>query len=439
MPSRCPPTTCALVTRTPWSTHHGRPAAPARAHRGDRRAARAAATVLTRCGSRHRARPHPRAYTVACSDRCGGDRGGALRAGEHFEVPGTKSACGGHLSGRRGPGRRRASRSGPGTPQPWSRTARLADAAVPAHEAVEVGVAVEVVGLVLQAAGEVAGARHDDLGAPSASTPRTSAARRDRSGRLAGHRQAALVVVVGVRHGLRRRVGGEHGVDDDAAAVLAVELGVGAVEDEDAAVVADLVRGQPDAVGGVHRVEQVVDEGAQRVAAELLGRHRAGRAVQHRFSDDEDGPDGHGGHRSAPLGGVAGEERPRCRGAVLEWRGPNDRRVIRGPAPGEREARSVADAVRVHPPQDEPSDGLDRRDREILAFERQWWKYAAPRNRRSASSSTCPRRATTRCSTPWSTVPEALAADPMLVKRLRRLRQSRQRARAARRLGVEPR
>ena len=34
--------------------------------------------------------------------------------------------------------------------------------------------------------------------------------------------------------------------------------------------------------------------------------------------------------------------------------------------------------------------------------------------------------------------PEALAADPMLVKRLRRLRSGRQRARAARRLGAEP-
>ena len=33
--------------------------------------------------------------------------------------------------------------------------------------------------------------------------------------------------------------------------------------------------------------------------------------------------------------------------------------------------------------------------------------------------------------------PEALAADPMLVKRLRRLRAARQRARSARRLGVQ--
>jgi hypothetical protein len=33
--------------------------------------------------------------------------------------------------------------------------------------------------------------------------------------------------------------------------------------------------------------------------------------------------------------------------------------------------------------------------------------------------------------------PQALAADPMLVKRLRRLRASRQKARAARRLGFD--
>jgi hypothetical protein len=34
--------------------------------------------------------------------------------------------------------------------------------------------------------------------------------------------------------------------------------------------------------------------------------------------------------------------------------------------------------------------------------------------------------------------PAAMAADPLLVKRLRRLRASRQRTRAARRLGIEP-
>ncbi|MGH3387532.1 MAG: DUF3263 domain-containing protein, partial [Actinomadura sp.] len=34
--------------------------------------------------------------------------------------------------------------------------------------------------------------------------------------------------------------------------------------------------------------------------------------------------------------------------------------------------------------------------------------------------------------------PEALAHDPMLVKRLRRVRTQRQRQRAARRLGIQP-
>ena len=104
-----------------------------------------------------------------------------------------------------------------------------------------------------------------------------------------------------------------------------------------------------------------------------------------------------------------------------------------------QEARSVADAVRAHTPQDEPSDGLDRRDREILAFERQWWKYAGAKEQ--AIRELFDMSATRYYQVLNALVdrPEALAADPMLVKRLRRLRQSRQRARAARRLGVEPR
>ena len=87
----------------------------------------------------------------------------------------------------------------------------------------------------------------------------------------------------------------------------------------------------------------------------------------------------------------------------------------------------------------EPSDGLDRRDREILAFERQWWKYAGAKEQ--AIRELFDMSATRYYQVLNALVdrPEALAADPMLVKRLRRLRQSRQRARAARRLGVEPR
>ena len=82
--------------------------------------------------------------------------------------------------------------------------------------------------------------------------------------------------------------------------------------------------------------------------------------------------------------------------------------------------------------------GLSERDREILAFERQWWKYAG-------SKETAIKELFDMSSTRYYQVlngliddPEALAHDPMLVKRLRRLRASRQRARSARRLGLEP-
>ena len=84
-------------------------------------------------------------------------------------------------------------------------------------------------------------------------------------------------------------------------------------------------------------------------------------------------------------------------------------------------------------------DALSRREREILAFERQWWKYAGAKEQ--AIRELFDMSATRYYQVLNALVdrPEAVAADPMLVKRLRRLRQTRQRARAARRLGVEPR
>ena len=97
----------------------------------------------------------------------------------------------------------------------------------------------------------------------------------------------------------------------------------------------------------------------------------------------------------------------------------------------------MADAVRVHPPQDEPSDGLDRRDREILAFERQWWKYAGAKEQAIRELFDMSATRYYQVLNALVDKPEALAADPMLVKRLRRLRASRQKARAARRLGFE--
>lgn len=86
---------------------------------------------------------------------------------------------------------------------------------------------------------------------------------------------------------------------------------------------------------------------------------------------------------------------------------------------------------------DGSADGLCRRDREILAFERQWWKYAGAKEQAIRELFDM---STTRYYQVLNTLidtPAALAADPMLVKRLRRLRASRQRQRSARRLGIE--
>lgn len=83
------------------------------------------------------------------------------------------------------------------------------------------------------------------------------------------------------------------------------------------------------------------------------------------------------------------------------------------------------------------TDGLTRRDHDILSFERQWWKYAGAKE--EAIKELFDMSATRYYQVLNALVdrPEALAADPMLVKRLRRLRASRQKARAARRLGFD--
>jgi hypothetical protein len=90
---------------------------------------------------------------------------------------------------------------------------------------------------------------------------------------------------------------------------------------------------------------------------------------------------------------------------------------------------------------DGPSDvsDLDARGRQILDFEREWWRYAgakeqAVRERFDLSP--------TRYYQLLNRViddEQAVRYDPMLVKRLRRLRASRQRQRAAKRLGTEAR
>jgi hypothetical protein len=93
-------------------------------------------------------------------------------------------------------------------------------------------------------------------------------------------------------------------------------------------------------------------------------------------------------------------------------------------------------AAALHPSNEEPA-GLSAREREMLVFERQWWRYAG------AKEQAIRERFETSATRYYQALnnlidrPEALAADPMLVKRLRRLRSGRQRARAARRLGAD--
>lgn len=86
-----------------------------------------------------------------------------------------------------------------------------------------------------------------------------------------------------------------------------------------------------------------------------------------------------------------------------------------------------------------PGSELDERGQRILDFEREWWKFAgakeqAVRERFDLSP--------TRYYQLLNRVIDdeaALAYDPMLVKRLRRLRSARQRQRAERRLGADAR
>ncbi len=85
----------------------------------------------------------------------------------------------------------------------------------------------------------------------------------------------------------------------------------------------------------------------------------------------------------------------------------------------------------------EGTDGLTRREHDVLAFERQWWKYAGAKEEAIKELFGMSGTRYYQVLNALVDRPEALAADPMLVKRLRRQRASRQKAKAARRLGFE--
>lgn len=79
---------------------------------------------------------------------------------------------------------------------------------------------------------------------------------------------------------------------------------------------------------------------------------------------------------------------------------------------------------------------LTAKEQEILTFERQWWKYPGAKEQSIRELFDI---SATRYYQELNALIDseaALAHDPLLVKRLRRMRSSRQKARAARRLGM---
>src|SRR5215210_2333550 len=80
---------------------------------------------------------------------------------------------------------------------------------------------------------------------------------------------------------------------------------------------------------------------------------------------------------------------------------------------------------------------LSERDQQMLALERQWWKYAGAKEQAIRELFDLPATHYYQLLNALIDTEDALAHDPMLVKRLRRLRTSRHRARTARRLGSD--
>ncbi len=76
--------------------------------------------------------------------------------------------------------------------------------------------------------------------------------------------------------------------------------------------------------------------------------------------------------------------------------------------------------------------GLSRREHEMLTFERQWWRQAGAKETAIRNSFGVTPTRYYQALNALVDRPDALAADPLLVKRLRRLRSARHRQRSVR-------
>jgi hypothetical protein len=87
---------------------------------------------------------------------------------------------------------------------------------------------------------------------------------------------------------------------------------------------------------------------------------------------------------------------------------------------------------------EQTTSGLTELQLKMLDFERQWWKYAGAKEQAIKDLFGMSTTRYYQALNALIDAPGALAKDPLLVKRLRRLRTTRQQARAARRLGSHP-
>ena len=109
-------------------------------------------------------------------------------------------------------------------------------------------------------------------------------------------------------------------------------------------------------------------------------------------------------------------------------------KILEGFGSLEEELMYESTSVRSNP--ETSGAGLSERDRAVLGFERQWWKYSGAKE--AAIRELFDMSATRYYQLINSLIdtPEAMEFDPMMVKRLRRMRSSRQASRSANRSNI---
>jgi hypothetical protein len=88
-------------------------------------------------------------------------------------------------------------------------------------------------------------------------------------------------------------------------------------------------------------------------------------------------------------------------------------------------------------PTEDGQSALAEREQRILAFERQWWKFEGSKEQAIRDEFGFSATRYYQLLNGLVERPEALAFDPLTVKRLRRLRADRRRQRNARQLGIQ--